>query len=82
MNRHEALEKQGCVLYGSDLEEAVNRRRALNEVYDTDKQKKVIKKAELESTLDQRFKEVQDLEKLRDNIFMYVRSRHSSSVTA
>lgn len=73
MNRHEALEKQGLVLYGSDLEEAVNRRRALNEMYDTDKQKKVAKKAELESSLAQQSKEVEELEKLRDGTFMCVR---------
>ncbi|CAL8088863.1 unnamed protein product [Orchesella dallaii] len=60
----ETLKKQGFVLYGANLEEAVTRRRAINDMFSQQDYKKQTMKEKLEVELKTRTEDVERLKKL------------------
>lgn len=58
------------VLYGADLEEAVERRKAIDQMYSQQQQKRLMKKQEMEEMLATQVEECEKLSKYRDGVFM------------
>lgn len=58
-------------MYGADLEEAISRRRAINEMYSVQKHKKQEKVEQLKSDLQSRLEDVERLKQL-ETIFQLV----------
>ena len=56
------MQKQGFAIYGEDLEEAVQRRHGINEIYSHNKFKRLAKKTELEKELNLQISELKRLQ--------------------
>lgn len=64
--RFEKLRDQGLAIYGADLEEAVSRRHAINEMHSQKQHKRVAKKEEMEKEVILRQRELDRLLKFNE----------------